>query len=161
MWFIHSQESQHAAGRPRWPARRGGLWGQAGGGRQRGRWQRRARILFTTDGSSWGEKMEAASVTLVWKVNTLCCSPLRSFQPETGAGATVEGGCVCVCVCAHNVKHYLDLLTPVSRAEIQLSFPLFSTVFAAPRSLGRRRGDSCPSLMEQQRRTHRLNAEPS
>lgn len=81
MWFNHSQESQHAAGRR---VEAGSVVsrrvraeaGRAGGGRQTGRWQRRAGILCTTDGSSWGEKMEAASVTLVWKVNSFCWSLL-------------------------------------------------------------------------------------
>lgn len=53
-----------------------------------------------------GEKMEAASVTLVWKVNSFCCcdaSRLKLEQPDkrgrerSGGGA---GVCVCVCVCA-------------------------------------------------------------
>lgn len=118
--------------------------GRAGGGRQSGRWQRWARILFTTDGSSWGEKMEAASVTLVWKVNTFCCSLLQSFQAETGAvrqeGLQKELGGQCVCVRVCIVKHNLDLLTSIRRAERYfLFFVTTKNPFPALYSLGRYR----------------------
>lgn len=107
--LIHDNPSTLLDGQVRWPACWGGvMWcngerpgrseagsviswrgkggGRAGGGRQRGRWQRRARILFTMDGSSWGgEKMEAASVMVVLNLNSFCRSLLWSFQPETGA----------------------------------------------------------------------------